>query len=1299
MSAAGQNGSRKLQDRTFDPSRSARGRRLRHVQALLAGASMIALGLPASAATIELENGEVETGAISQPGNTTFLVGEGASATMAGTISGTGSVSKTGSGTLTIKGENSYSGGTDIASGYVWLTHGSGLGTGTVTFNGGGIGFLGPDALSMSNDMVFNNATVLYTMQDTTLSGVLSGGSLFKKFGEKTLTLTGENTFTGGLLIHEGTVRAENGKALGSGRITFDSGTLGIYAPALTTLSNDMAFNGNATLDTVQHTTISGTLSGTGGLTKTGGGTLTLSADNSAFSGGLTIRNGTVHVGNDHALGTGVVNIGQFGSAPALSYADGVTIGNDLLLAANTDFHVAAGTATQSGRIDQASGSVIFPKKTGAGELVVTGAINAGYEFRIAEGQLTAAAENVIGGERTYYIADAATLKLEADQQLGMASGDGKLDLGSRKLTLGKGSGGNIFSGSLVGDPDAHLVKVGASSQALNGSGLDYYGRMSVEEGTLIVNGDFAGTPVLVTGGRLKGAGQLGDVVVDGGTLVGTGGTTLSMHELHLTSNAIVEANLGTENSAALFDVAGDIVLDGTLNVNNAGGFGPGLYRLFSYGGALDDRGLEIGTAPTGYNAENLAVQTSIGGQVNLVADDPDYGPVMFWDGGDPANRNNGKVDGGDGQWSKTGSTFTDAYGMQNGSMNPRPGFAVFGGKAGHVVVNTGFGEVQVTGMQFATDGYVISGELLELVTGDAFIRVGDGTAAGANYTATISNKIDGGGKLIKTDLGKLILTGEGVYRGGTEVRQGTLQIGDEANEGSIAGLVEVGGEGRLTGIGTLEEVVVSGTIAPGLSIGTLHVGDITFNEGSVFEVELNAEGESDQILASGVATINGGTVSALGGAGNYAASTRYTILHADEGFRSEEDRFDGVTSNLAFLTPDLEYDENNVYLTMTRNGVAFENVGNTRNQIATGGAVESLGAGNTVYDAALSLSEEQARGAFDRLSGEIHASAKTARIEDSRFLRNAVNDRLRAAFDTAGAPAGMVATYDDGRPGAAEAGTDGFAFWSQGFGAWDHTGGDGNAARLNRSTGGFFAGADASVFDNWRFGAVAGYSHSSFDVKDRGSSGSSDNYHFGVYGGAQWGELAFRTGGAYTWHDISTSRNVAFAGFTDSLKADYDAGTGQIFGELAYGFKMGEARFEPFANLAHVNLHTDGFTEKGGAAALTTGSSNMDMTFTTLGLRASTSFDLDGTAVTAKGMVGWRHGFGGMTPTSRMRFAGAGDAFTIAGVPVARNVAVVEAGLDVALTPNADFGVSYGAQFGSGAVDQSLKANLNIRF
>lgn len=236
-------------------------------------------------------------------------------------------------------------------------------------------------------------------------------------------------------------------------------------------------------------------------------------------------------------------------------------------------------------------------------------------------------------------------------------------------------------------------------------------------------------------------------------------------------------------------------------------------------------------------------------------------------------------------------------------------------------------------------------------------------------------------------------------------------------------------------------------------------------------------------------------------------------------------------------------------------------------------------------------------------------------------------------------------------------------------------------------------------MFNGWRLGAVAGYSQTSFAARDRAASGSSDNVHLGLYGGTSWGDLAFRTGAAYTWHDITTNRSVAFPGFGDSLNGKYAAGTMQIFGELAYGMDMGAARFEPFANLAYVNLHTDGFTERGGEAALTSPSAITDATFTTLGLRASTSFRLGEATVTAKGTLGWRHALGDVTPDAMMRFAGGGDAFSIGGVPIARDAAVVEAGLDFNLSPNAVLGISYGGQFGSGRTDQSVRASLSVKF
>ena len=226
----------------------------------------------------------------------------------------------------------------------------------------------------------------------------------------------------------------------------------------------------------------------------------------------------------------------------------------------------------------------------------------------------------------------------------------------------------------------------------------------------------------------------------------------------------------------------------------------------------------------------------------------------------------------------------------------------------------------------------------------------------------------------------------------------------------------------------------------------------------------------------------------------------------------------------------------------------------------------------------------------------------------------------------------------------------------------------------------------------------MGGYSHTNFNVRDRASSGRSDNYHVGLYGGTQWGPIGFRAGAAYTWHDISTSRLVAFPGFADNLRADYNAGTTQVFGELGYRYDVNRLALEPFANLAYINLRTGRFTEQGGLAALTSASSSNDTAFTTLGVRASTNFMLGTVPTTARGSLGWRHAFEDVVPFSIFAFAGS-NAFTAAGVPIARDSALVNAGLDFAVTRAAALGISYGGQFGNNATDQSVRGNFVVKF
>jgi len=235
-------------------------------------------------------------------------------------------------------------------------------------------------------------------------------------------------------------------------------------------------------------------------------------------------------------------------------------------------------------------------------------------------------------------------------------------------------------------------------------------------------------------------------------------------------------------------------------------------------------------------------------------------------------------------------------------------------------------------------------------------------------------------------------------------------------------------------------------------------------------------------------------------------------------------------------------------------------------------------------------------------------------------------------------------------------------------------------------------------VNDKVRVGVIAGYSRTRFDADERSSSGTSDNYHLGAYAGAQHGRLGVRTGAAYTWHNVETSRSISAPGIADSASADYDAGTFQAFGEIGYRIDTPAAAVEPFVNLAYVNVKTDAFREQGGAAALDSARDKSDTVFSTLGVRASSEFSIGAAQATARATLGWRHAYGDVVPTNTHSFAG-GDGFTVTGVPIARNSAVLEAGVDMQVGDAATLGVGYQGQVAKGAQQHGVTATLRVRF
>ncbi|KAA6176805.1 transporter [Pseudomonas marginalis] len=1168
--------------------------------------------------------------------------------------------------------------------------------------------------LNLVNGGTGNTAVRVDPNVTATLGVTLNGSGTLAKLDSGTLVLNAANAYTGGTALNGGTLVVGNNSALGTGLLTAANGTT-LASNTAVTLGNNALLNGVMTVGGANGLTLDGVVSGNGSLVKTGASSLTLNGVNT-YIGGTSLNAGQLILGNNAALGNGALSVGgaaQLDGSSALQLANAITLGGQLTLLGSNDLSLSGALS--------GTGALV---KSGNGVLLLTGTNTYGGGTILNGGSTTGSTSGLQGA-----IANNAALTFEQNA-------DG------------------TYTGNLTGS--GSLTKTGTGDLLLSGNN-SFTGSTNVTAGGLVVNGTLNSAAVQVANGAsLGGSGQLAGAVnmADGSTLTAGAATPLSVGALALSAGTRLDFALGAPGSSTtVVNVAGNLTLDGTLNVSDAGGFGVGVYQLFRYGGSLTDNGLLLGTLPTGIVPGALSLQTSLANQLNLLVQTTP-GQIQFWNGGTTSP--DGTVHGGSGTWGP-GTNWTDPTGTQGQASNNQ--FAVFGGQGGTVTVA---GNQSFTGLQVLDSGYsLVAG------TGGSLspTNAADGSLAAirinAGVTTEISAPLVGSAGINKVDAGTLLLTGSNTYSGGTIVSGGTLAGNTTSLQGAITNNANLmfqqdsNGQfnGTLTGAGTGTLVKqgngsllltgnqpFSGAVA--VNQGLLQVGNAS-NPGTVLGGQvtvangagLSGNGSVGSLVNHGVVTPDSGKLSvagnftnavdgtlnlvitpsvagslAVGGSANLAGSlnvvnlvpytgpTTYTLLTAAGGVTGT---FSNTNlENLAFLDTALNYSPNQVALAVSRNTTSFASVAATGNQRAVATALGSGVAvgGSAIQNALLTGNAASARAAFDSLSGEIHASTASAMLEDSRYVRDAVNERMRQpGCYRQDDPRNSLAPSENRLSSAGCHGE--MVGWMRVLGTWGHLGGDSDTARLDRNLSGFLLGTDKQLDDAWRAGIAAGYTRSDLDAKRRNSSADVDSYHLMAYTAYQQEAFAARMGVGYTWHDIESKRDVAVGTEGQRLKADYKARSAQVFGEVGYTIEAGGLAVEPFAGLAYVNYDSDTLKEKGGSAALK-GDADQDITFSTLGVRLGKTISLgNGSSITPRGSIGWRHALGDSKPDADLSFINGGASFSTQGVPIAKDSAVVEAGVDYQISPNGKLGLGYSGQLSRNDKDHAMTISFSLGF
>lgn len=451
-------------------------------------------------------------------------------------------------------------------------------------------------------------------------------------------------------------------------------------------------------------------------------------------------------------------------------------------------------------------------------------------------------------------------------------------------------------------------------------------------------------------------------------------------------------------------------------------------------------------------------------------------------------------------------------------------------------------------------------------------------------------------------------------------------------------------------------------------AIGSAFIaGDFDQGAGTSYIADVGSAG-ADAIMVGGRASIGDGARLVVNRDGDAHVGDRHVVLAAAGGIA-------GAYTLEQVANPDSEFrivrNGNVVAVELARTAGNLVSLPTTANERAVAPAVAALGPHNAAY-AALTLEADDAaaRNGLSALAGETHATIRTVVLRDTRALTDGVRDQAGSGQAIRG-------------------------IWLRSTGTAGTVGGAGGLTDLRSNGWGLVGGADTRVGDTTRVGMAFGYSRSQFDLSGRASGGDVRSSHVLAYLRTERDRYSLIAGVGYARLENDVRRTIVLPGLGERLSSQYG-------GDLVHGFaeistRMGDAEksIEPFAGLAAYRIRNDAFTESGGSSALSGDARSNSFAIGSVGVRAVAPIL---PRLSVRSQVEWQHTLGGSAPQASLMF-GSGQRFAVTGTELPRDAAALS--LDLTWRPAAAtaLSVGYRGTVGDSNADNSVRAQLSMRF